>query len=182
VQPSLSNVNKAPFIDLYLMVYLLLLAYMLVIDKKGNACMTFAELRKHYTRDQLSYFPGDRQLRYKLFAPFFQNLFENKVVYYERFIVIVRLEDVEITPKKFGAKAIPLLSVERIKPPYMVLEEPWTFAGRWDWMTLIKNSINVPYVGWTIWPEHNRVKAVEEAVMKNDFETALSLTKYELFS
>ena len=43
-------------------------------------------------------------------------------------------------------------------------------------MRLIGNSLNVPYAGWTIWPEYDRVKKVEEAVLKNDFKTALSLT------
>ena len=91
--------------------------------------MTFNDLRKQYTEDELSYFPGKKRLRYKMFAPFFQNLFENKVVYRERFIVIARLEDIEITPKGLGATAIPLLSVKPIEPPYDVLDEPWNLVA-----------------------------------------------------
>jgi len=61
------------------------------------------------------------------------------------------------------------LSVKPIKPPYNdVLDEPWEFSGTWGWMCLGGNSISIPYAGWTIWPEHDRVKKVEEAVMKND--------------
>jgi len=141
--------------------------------------MTFNDLRKRYTEEQLSYSPGDAQLRYKLFAPFLQNLYEDKIVYYERFIVIARLEDVEITPKRFGATAIPLLSVRRIEPPYKVDDEPWQFGGPWADMRLIKNSINMLYAGWSIWPEYDRVKAVEEAIKSDDFEYALSLTLKE---
>ena len=142
--------------------------------------MNFNDLRKQYTEDELSYFPGKKRLRYTMFAPFFQNLFDNKVIYHERFIVIARLKDIEITPKGFGAKAIPLLSIKQIEPPYDVLDEPWHFGGPWDWMRLIGNAINMPYAGWTIWPEYDRVKKVEEAVIKNDFKTALSLTLREL--
>lgn len=142
--------------------------------------MTFDDLRKQYTEDELSYLPGDEELRYKMFAPFFHDLFENKIVYYERFIAIVRLENIEITPKRFGATAIPLLSVRPIQPPYDVPDESWKFASKWGWMRLIGNSINVPYVGWTIWPERDRVRKVEEAIKKNDFETALLLTLKEL--
>ena len=146
-------------------------------EENTDAHMTFQQLREQYTENQLSYSPGDEQLRYKLFAPFFLNLFESKVVYSEKFIVIARLEDMEITPKRFGATAIPLLSVKRIEPPYKVDDEPWHFGGSWDMMRLIRNSINMLYAGWTIWPEYDRVKAVEEAVKKNDYEYALSLTR-----
>lgn len=103
--------------------------------------LTFQQLREQYTEDELSYFPGDMQLRYKIFAPFFQQLFENKLVYYERFIVIVQLQDIKITPTHFSAKANLLLSIRPIKPPYKVLDEPWNFGGKWDWMRLISNSL-----------------------------------------
>ena len=142
--------------------------------------MTFNDLRKYYTEDELSYFPGNTELRYKLFAPFFENLFENKVVYYEKILVIVRLEDIEITPERFEAKAIPLLRVKKDdESPYRLPTQAWTFGGTWDSMVLGGNSISMPYVGWTIWPEADRVQKVEKAVLKHDHETALSLTLRE---
>ena len=139
--------------------------------------MTFDELRKYYTKHELSYSPGNAELRYKLFAPFFENLFENKVIYYEQFLVIVQLEDIEITPERFEAKAIPLLSVKKNdESPYCFPTQAWTFGGTWAYMVLCGNAISMPYVGWTIWPEADRVQRVEKAVLKYDHETALSLT------
>lgn len=139
--------------------------------------MTFNELREHYTRDELSYFPGDNDLRFRAFSPIIQSLYESKLVYYEKFICIVRLEDIEITPQHFSATAIPHLHIERtgfFRPQSPT--KPWSFKGTWGWMRLIDNSLNVPYAGWTIWPEAERVRAVERLVLAKDFEEALLLT------
>lgn len=139
--------------------------------------MTFADLRARYSENELSYFPGDRQLRYEAFAPILQNLFENKLVYNEKFIGLVRLEDVKITPEKFWATAIPLISMRGDDAlGYAMPTTPWTFGGGWDWMRLINNSINVPYAAWTIWPEHDRVQAVERLLMDGNFKEAWNLT------
>ena len=51
--------------------------------------MTFGELRIRYSHEELTRSLGDPELRYRVCAPFFQNLFESKVVYYEKFIGVV---------------------------------------------------------------------------------------------
>lgn len=134
----------------------------------------FKDLRKKYTHDELSYFPGDNDLRYEMFSPVLGNLYENKVVYYEHFICVVRLKDISITPNGFHATAVPFLPIERDRrhcPP-----EPWSFGSPWRFMCLYGNSIGVPYAGWSIWPEPDLVKTVEGAALRGDFELALSLT------
>jgi hypothetical protein len=142
--------------------------------------MTFNDLKKTYTHDELSYFPGDNELRFRAFSPILENLFENKIVYCERFIGLVRLENIQITPEFFGATAVPYLPIERkgrITTPLPV--DPWTFRGRWTSLRLTGNSLNVPYAGRTIWPEAERVKAVERLIRNDDHEEALRLTLNE---
>ena len=123
--------------------------------------MTFDELRTKHTEDELSHFPGDAGFRFGAFSPILSDLHEDKIVYRERFICVVLLHDIELSPRGFGATCIPILPIEltgsfRPMPP----EKEWSFRGTWDWMRLLKNSINVPYAGWTIWPEKDRVKEV----------------------
>jgi hypothetical protein len=146
----------------------------------GTKHMNFNDLRKTYTSEELSYFPGDNDLRFRAFSPLIDDLFESKVVYYEKFICLVRLEDIQITPEFLGATAVPYLRIERtgsFRPRSPV--EPWTFKGSWSRMCLVNNSLNVPYAGWTIWPEAERVKAVESLIRNHDYEEALRLTLNE---
>lgn len=139
--------------------------------------MIFNDLKKIHTSDELSYFPGDNDLRFRAFSPILKNLFENKVVYRERFICLVRLEEIQITPEFFSATAIPYLHF--VKTGVFAPEsptKPWEFKSSWDWICMGNNSISVPYAGWTIWPEANRVKAVERLLLIEDYEEALLLT------
>lgn len=139
--------------------------------------MTFDDLKLAHTSDELSYFPGDNDLRFRAFSPILQNLFENKLVYRERFICLVRLEEIQITPEFFSATAVPHLHfVETGVFGPDSLTKPWKFKSSWDWMCMGNNSINVPYAGWTIWPEARRVKAVEQLLLAGDYEEALLLT------
>ena len=138
--------------------------------------MTFGELRIRYSHEELTRSLGDPELRYRVCAPFFQNLFESKVVYYEKFIGVVRLDDIEITPERFRALAIPQLDIERsggFRP--QAPTTPWYFGGIWAAMTLGESSIS-SYSSWTIWPEPDRVQRVEEFAARGCFEEALKLT------
>ena len=139
--------------------------------------MTIDELRENYTADELSHFPGDGDLRYRLFSPLFAALFENKVIYRERFVCVVRLENIEITPEFFNATAVPLIHIEfsgdwRPEPP----PEPWEFGGVWSALCLWNNGISAPYASWTIWPEPDLVREVARLALEGDFESALELT------
>ena len=99
----------------------------------------------------------------------FENLFEGKVIYREKFIAVVRLENVEIISSTYlCATAIPLLDItapesfaalvrERGK---QMPTEPWSFRGG-EWVRTEGKSICCPYGGWTIWAEPDLVRAVE---------------------
>jgi hypothetical protein len=139
--------------------------------------MTFADLRSQYSEHDLSHSPSNHELKYRIFAPVLNNLFEDKVVYDERFLCIVRLENVEITPERFSALAVPGLSLTNDhflnpQPP----SEPWAFGAAWGYLRLLNNSLNVPYGGWSIWPEYDRVKRVEHLVKEGSLQDAWLLT------
>lgn len=141
--------------------------------------MTIDELRENYTADELSHFPGDGDLRYRLFSPLFADLFENKVIYRERFVCVVLLENIEINPEFFNATAIPLINIElsgewRPEPP----SEPWEFGGVWSALCLWNKGISAPYASWTIWPEPDLVREVERLALDGEFELALELTDW----
>ena len=141
--------------------------------------MTFDELKRHYSEDELSFFPGDNELRYRLFSPSFENLHENKIVYRERFVCLVRLENIQISPESFSATAVPLIHIEfsgdwRPEPP----EEPWEFGAVWKAMCVWNNGISAPYASWTIWPETDIVREVERLAREGEFERALELTAW----
>ena len=101
--------------------------------------------------------------------PSLANLFEKKVIYRERFIYVVRLENVEISPGGFSATAVPLLGVA----PYYLAQtmrerggrartEQWRFGASWKCVTKCDDSeICSAYGGWTIWLKPDLVRAVE---------------------
>lgn len=141
--------------------------------------MTIDELKRNYSEDDLSHFMGDNELRYRLFSPFFSNLHENKVVYRERFVCLVRLENIEITPEGFSSTAVPLIHIEftgdwRPEPP----PEPWEFGAVWKAMCVWNNGFSAPYASWTIWPDPELVREVERLALKGEFERALELTAW----
>lgn len=142
--------------------------------------MTIKELRSNYA-EELALFPGEGKLRYELLSPVLRNLHESKVVYYEKFIGIVRLEDIKITSEEFLAIANSYLLIERHSrfDPYFFKIKKWKFGAKWKYMRLLGSSINVPYANWTIWCDPDTVKAVEELTLKKMYPEALNLTLNE---
>ncbi len=141
--------------------------------------MTIDELKRNYSEYEMSHFPGDNDLRYRLYAPLFEDLFEGKIVYRERFVCVVRLENIEITSERFTATAVPLVHIEfsgdwRPEPP----PEPWEFGAAWKAMCLWNNGISAPYVSWTIWTEPETVREAERHAREREFERALELTAW----
>jgi hypothetical protein len=142
--------------------------------------MIISDLRKLYTDDQLSFFPGDAKLRFEAFSPILSDLHESKIVYREKCVCILSLHNIEISKKCFAADCTLMRLLH--KPDYLAENYPrpqWKIRGRWDWMRLINNSINIPYVGWTIWPEKHRVKEVLRLTSQGDIKAALALTANE---
>lgn len=141
--------------------------------------MTIKELNSSYSQTELSSFPGDNELRYKLFSPLFQNLHENKIVYNEKTILgIVKLKDIVITPEGFKATAIPCLEIERgdeFGVSYFMKMPELTFSAGWSSMCLNGERLSVPYVGWSIWCDPETVKKVEELTLNKNYSEALNL-------
>ena len=146
--------------------------------------MKLSDLYKSYTEEELQYSEGDSTIRFRAFSTFFQNLHEGKVIYYEKFMCIARLDDLTITPERLSAKAVPVTPIARIGMPesmiqrYTTPQKPWNIGMQWSWMMLNGGGLGNPYVGWTIWPEVGRVQAVEKLIAAGNIEGIMKLTLY----
>ena len=141
--------------------------------------MKLKDLKDTYTEDELSYFPGDRELRCRIFAPFLENLSGQKAIYHEKFVAVVEVSDVEVTAEHFVAVATIVLHVEQKGRSLFPPRRPWRFGGKWEHMMLSGNHFHVPYVGWSIWPEAELVKKVETLVLNGEFGKALAMSVYD---
>ncbi|MBS9768027.1 MAG: hypothetical protein KGV44_10890 [Flavobacteriaceae bacterium] len=126
--------------------------------------------------------------KYQKYAPFFENLYENKIVYHERITRIVRLEDLEVTEEGFRAKAIQekvILSkfqqerCRKLNTLEKVRNSPrqWTFSGTWEGAIISEKplSIAMPYVSFVLWIEPDLVKYIEKLAEYGDDEDALKI-------
>ena len=139
--------------------------------------MKLSDLYKTYTEDELQYSEGDSAIRFRAFSPFFQNLHEGKVIYYEKFMCIARLDDLKISPERLSAIAVPVTPIDR-GPRYTIPSKPWGIGMQWSCMMLRFGGLGNPYVGWTVWPEVERVQAAEKLISSGDIEGIMNLTLY----
>lgn len=114
---------------------------------------------------------------YKKYGHYFNNLYENKVIYHERVTMIVRLEDLEVNEEYFKATAIRERfiienPIRREKFKNSKFFKQWTFKGCWQYATYSENPfcIGKPYASFKIWTEPALVKHVEKLVNQEDFE------------
>jgi hypothetical protein len=141
--------------------------------------MTLKEINSKYSWKELSQMPGDGEFRRKLFTPFLTDLYEDKIIYFERSLCIVTLRDIKNTPESFKATAIPHIHIERPERPISnLMKEPWEFGAAWPYMRLLGDHFGT-YGGWLIWTDRELVKVVEELAIKKDFEFAYELTAYK---
>jgi hypothetical protein len=139
--------------------------------------MNIKELNDKYTNGELSNQTGDPELRRKEFSPLLLNLFENKVVYHERFTCIVKLEQIEFFPDMFTAIAIPHLLIEKgNRMDTFYPQKPWEISASWEYLQLSGNVLLV-YSLWRMWSDPDLVKQVEEMVIEKKFKEALALTQ-----
>lgn len=131
-----------------------------------------------FSPNDLSNFPGNTQLRFEAFSPIFKGLFENKIVYHERFTRLVLLENISITPERFFAKAIPLALIKSgTRLERFNSKKPWEFGAVWSHICYSDNQLVAPYANWSIWFEPILVKQVEGLVLQEKFQEALSLLR-----
>ena len=133
------------------------------------------ELNKKYPNGELASTEGDNELRYKLFSPLFINLYENKVVYHERFTCIIQLSDIELTPERFYAKARLHLVIKPAPRRHKPLPETWEISANWSFLSLDEGCLSM-YSGWIIWPDPLLVESVEKLVLENKLDEAYNLT------
>ena len=139
--------------------------------------MKLADLYEYYSRHDLEYFPGDKELRYEAFSPFSTNLYKNMLIYQERYIALVEIQDFEVSPRGFFGTANPVAFFNRPDiPPHLQQRptQPWHFGTTWDWMLLANNAICCPYVGFTLWPEYDMVKRAADYAESGDYATIVS--------
>ncbi|MEZ4908984.1 MAG: hypothetical protein R2771_15400 [Saprospiraceae bacterium] len=115
-----------------------------------------------------------------LFRSHFQNLYEDKVIYYERNLVIADLESIVITEDYFSAIVNPLILIPRGNKfdKYFVKNKKFSIHCRWEQCKYIGTAL-ASYHVWMIWTEPELVKKLEQLVFENRFEEALALTLNE---
>lgn len=146
--------------------------------------MDYHEFSKYTNGELSSTYLEYKELRYKLFSPLFLNLYENKVIYRERFTCIVKLEDINITPDHVRATAnfhllIDTGSAYRNKP----IPETWTFGAAWQALRFVSNKEKTfnylaAYANWAIWTDPTFVEQAEKFVLDKNVEAALNLISW----
>lgn len=138
--------------------------------------MKLSDLLIKYPEQSLQSNCGDPVFRRSVWAPFFENLHEDKVIYGERFLCLARIENLTLTEKGVRGLVVPLnffyLSSIRRVP-----DKPWGFGGVWKDMSQGNGCLRQIYAGWTIWPEPERVRAVETLLSRDDAEGAIQLIR-----
>ncbi len=138
-------------------------------------------LYSKYSETELSSIPGNTQLRYEIFSPLFENIYQNKVVYKERYSCILTLENIIISPEKFEATATPNLLINGGSSfdKYFSLERKWKIAAVWEHIRLIGTHLSTPYANWSIWCDPETVTKVENLILNNQMDEALDILKDE---
>jgi hypothetical protein len=110
-----------------------------------------------------------------VWTPFFKNLHEGKVIYRERFICLARIEYLRLTEIGVGGLVVPLKYLYIPSYLHSVPQKGWGFGGGWQHMSQGDGTLRDIYAGWTIWPEAERVRAIETLLNRDDTEGALEL-------
>ena len=137
-----------------------------------RSTMTLKQLQKRHPDLRNNY--GDPLFRRSVWAPFFENLHENKVIYREKFICLARLDDLEIDERGVRGTVVPLHFL-RTYPHRITPSLPWHFGGTWENMCQGDRALGQPYASWTIWPEPELIRAIEKLLAKEDIEGAMKL-------
>ena len=71
---------------------------------------------------------GDPVFRRSVWAPFFENILEGKVIYREKFICLARIDDLEID--EYGVRGIVVPLQFLFQYPHLITpSRPWRFGG-----------------------------------------------------
>jgi hypothetical protein len=138
--------------------------------------MNINELKDRFTKGELSKQLGNSELKRIEFSPLFSNLYENMVVYHERFMCIAKLEQIELLPDRFEATAIPHLLIEKgNRMDTFYPKKPWKFGASWDFIRL-DGDVLLTYSNWLLWVDPDLVMQVEKLTLERKFKAAISIT------
>jgi hypothetical protein len=116
----------------------------------------------------------DRTIKDSLWKHISSGLHQDKVIYREGFIGIVRLESIRVTDGGFSASAVPIVEIETYGC-YHMLREPWNFSAPWELIWGQSGRFGARYVGWSFYPAANLVRAVEHLLEQDDACGSLEL-------
>lgn len=116
----------------------------------------------------------DKTIKDSLWKHISRGLHQDKVIYREGFIGIVRLESIRLTDGGFSATAVPIVQIETDGCYHMPLE-PWGFSASWELIWEQNGRFGARYVGWSFYPAANLVRAVEHLLEQDDAYGALEL-------
>ncbi len=136
--------------------------------------MKLNDLFTKYPARALQACDGDPAFRRLVWAPFLENLHESKVIYRERFVCLARIDDLQITDLGIKGIIVPLNYIH-LPTRFHLSFKTWHFGGTWAHMTQGNGYLSQPYAGWAIWPEAERVRAIETLLSRDDAEGALEL-------
>ena len=114
----------------------------------------------------------------ELFASYFDNIYENKVIYHERHTIVARLENIKINEEYFSAIVIPqihILKGTKSDLYFKKFKKSWEISCDWEYTNKIENGFGV-YSGWLIWTEPDLVKKIEKLALRKKYREALELS------
>lgn len=130
---------------------------------------------------ELKGMPGYAAAKFAHAAPILRSLHRNRIVYRERFIVLVELHEFQFDEWRISGAVKPVHIL--FLPHYAKLEKVmkgWNFSGSWEYTMLSYTesgylSIAAPYYGWTIWPEAELAQKTGDFAEKGDMKSAVKL-------
>ena len=112
-------------------------------------------------------------LLHEVVKPFLENLHQEYIIYREKNVSLAKLSDVDITKKRFGARAEVECMISQITPRY---PKEWDFGCTWEWFRLSGSWLAAsPYVGFQVMVDADLVAKVQWCMNKGDLEQAMKL-------
>jgi hypothetical protein len=107
-------------------------------------------------------------------ATIISNLYQNKVIYRERCIGVVTLDNIQLESDFFLAIAKPclLLPTTLREDEVFLRKEKWDFGTNWSVLKINDDNSISGYGSWKIYTNPEFVKNIETLILNNQFEEA----------
>ncbi len=129
--------------------------------------MTFKELKEK--AKGLTIAPETKDLKHQLFAPFFKNLYEDKLIYESRGrCCLIKADNIETTPENFTIKAV---VIEDLSASDIWNNSNKNLEFTTSWILLLMSQETgeflFPYASYSIWIEKETIQHVEKLIAEN---------------